>query len=143
MRLKFITVMQTPPKDRGSDFHYNEPMLIKGIEKACEIETAIYKLYPKDEDRAEKFKSLYYILQMKYTEFKVRVLSGDISPEELIKMSPEDFLSAEEKQKREAADQEFRDSQRTDWFRAQMAKGPKTDGFFQCKQCGSKNTDFY
>lgn len=62
MRLKLITVMQTPPKDRPSTFHYSEFMLLKGIDKACLIETAIFKSYHKDEERQEKFKSLYYIL---------------------------------------------------------------------------------
>lgn len=54
---------------------------------------------------------------MKYTEFKVKVLSGDLSAEELIKMSPQDFLTSEEKQRREEQEQEIRDSTRTDWFR--------------------------
>lgn len=42
MRLKLIEVMQTPPKDREASFHYTETMLNKALQKACEIETAIF-----------------------------------------------------------------------------------------------------
>jgi len=72
-------------------------MLNKGLEKACEIESAIHKKFNKEAERQEKFRSLVYALFMKYTEFKVSILSGDLTVDELISMTPKDFLSEEEK----------------------------------------------
>lgn len=79
MRLKLVEVMQTPPKDREASFRYTETMLNKAMEKACEIETAIYEKFKTEALRQEKFRSLCYALFMKYTEFKVLILSGELS----------------------------------------------------------------
>jgi len=71
MRLKLIETMQTPPKDRESTFFYPESMLNKGLAKACEIESALFETYNKEEERKNKFRNLIYALAMKYTEIKV------------------------------------------------------------------------
>ncbi len=42
---------------------------------------------------------------MKYTELMVSLLSGDLTVEALVNMSPQDFLSEEEKNKREQQEQ--------------------------------------
>ena len=86
MRLKLITVMQTPPKDRSEGFKHAESMLCKAVTISCGIEEAIYNFGKNDAERSEKFRSLYYALAMKYTEIKDRLLNGDLSPEELVKM---------------------------------------------------------
>lgn len=88
MRLKLIEVMQTPPKDRNKSFHYKEDMLVKGFAKALEIESAIFDKFRKEDDRQIKFKSLFFHLFMKYTELKVSLLSGDLTVEALVNMSP-------------------------------------------------------
>lgn len=74
-------------------------MLIKGFNKAIEIESAIYLKFKKESDRQDKFRSLVFALFMKYTELKVSLLSGDLTVDELVGMSPQDFLSEEEKNK--------------------------------------------
>lgn len=57
---------------------------------------------------------------MKYTEFKVTILSGELAIGDLIEMTPKDFLSEEEKQRQAQMEQDIRDSQRTDWLRAEL-----------------------
>lgn len=59
-----------------------------------------------------------FALFMKYTELKVSLLSGDLTVEALVAMSPQDFLSEEEKNKQKQQEQDYRDSLRTDWLRA-------------------------
>lgn len=60
---------------------------------------------------------------MKYTEIKDKLLNGELSADELIKMQPKDFLTEEEKQKREKDDEIYRASLRTDWMREELRKG--------------------
>ncbi len=81
MRLKLITAMQTPPKDRDPSFHYNETMLNVAFKIACDIETSIFEFSKDQTKRNEKFTSLIYCLAMKYTEIKPTILNGDVSVE--------------------------------------------------------------
>jgi hypothetical protein len=115
--------MQTPPKDRSEGFKYAEPMLCKAVTISCSIEETIYNFGKNDGERSEKFRSLYYALAMKYTEIKDKLLNGELSADELIKMQPKDFLTEEEKQKREKDDEIYRASLRTDWMREELRKG--------------------
>lgn len=50
---KFVTKLQTPPG--SSDTPYDKAMLLKGVEKAKELEQAIYDLPPSIKD-AEKIR---------------------------------------------------------------------------------------
>jgi len=85
-------------------------MLIRAREKACELESAIFDKFKSDAQRQEKFRSLCYALFMKYTEFKVLLLSGELTVSSLIEMSPKDFLSEEERQRQAQMEQDIRDS---------------------------------
>jgi len=142
MRLKLIEVMQTPPKDRDATFFYNETILYKALGKANEIETAIFNKFSSVANRMEKWKSLIFKLSSKYTTYKDDILNSQITPVQLIEMSDSDFLSAEEKAKLDEQEQALLISSRSDFFRDQMKKGPKMEGFFKCR-CGSKYTTFY
>ena len=55
---------------------------------------------------------------MKYTEVKIRILSGDLTAEELLKMSPQDFLSDNEKRIQQEQEEEMLASKRGDWMMA-------------------------
>jgi len=110
--------------------------------KANEIETEIYRMYPFVANRMEKWKSLIFKLSSKYTTYKDDILNSQISPEKLCYMSDTDFLSSEEKSKLEEQERDALAGSRSDFFRDQMKKGPKMEGFFKCR-CGSKYTTFY
>ena len=43
--------MQKPPKNRDADFVYPYEMLEKAVNKACEIETALFKKYKDEAER--------------------------------------------------------------------------------------------
>ena len=62
--------MQTPPKEYAGP-EYSESDLLKALKVGCDIETAIHKFGGVKKDlKQEKFKSLYYALNMRYTENK-------------------------------------------------------------------------
>ena len=141
MRLKLITVMQTPPKEYTGP-QYSESDLFKALKVGCEIETAIHKFAGVKKDlRQDKFKSLYYALNMKYTENKKKLLDGEISAEQIVNWSPNDFLNEDEKLKRQRAEEHNAAMKRGDWAREQLKK-TVTDGFFKCRKCKSMKTTF-
>lgn len=135
--------MQTPPKNRDKGFIYPYEMLDKALKVACEIETGLFKKYRQEQERQEVYKSLAYQLNFKNTSMKVPLILGEISSEQLLEMKPEDFLSQEEREKWKQAEDDLIASKRSDWHKEQKLKGPRTEGFFKCKKCGSKYTSFY
>jgi len=109
--------MQTPPKDYSGPY-YDEYKLLKALKVGCEIETAIHKYAGVKQDlRQDKFKSLYYALNMKYTENKTKLLDGDIAAEQIVSWSPNDFLNEDEKLKRQRAEEHNAAMKRGDWGR--------------------------
>jgi hypothetical protein len=74
---------------------------------------------------------------MKNTHFKIPILSGKITVDELLEMRPEDFMTEEELNKLRETEEIINASRRTDWLKEQQVKGPRTKGFFKCKKCGS------
>lgn len=117
MRLKLITVMQTPPKEyKGSE--YEEKDLLNALKVACEIENAIHKFAGVKKDlKQEKFRTLFYALNMQYTDNKTKLLAGEISAEQIVSWGPNDFLNEEEKLKRQRAEEKNAAMKRGDWAR--------------------------
>lgn len=85
---------------------------------------------------ASKVRSLKFNLS-KNTELKNAVLSGEIKPEDLVKMNPRDMVTEERKVERKKLEQDLTDSRRSDWHAVHNA--PKA-GMFKCKKCGSDKT---
>ena len=75
--------------------------------------------------------------------YKGMLISGDITPKEMVLKKKEDFISDELKKKRSDAADAKMQANRTDWAREQDKQGVIPDGFFTCKRCKSKKTTFY
>ena len=84
----------------------------------------------------QKARSLKFNL-CKNETLKNAVVSGDIAPEELVKMNPRDMVSDEKKEERKKIESDLTDSRRSDWHAVHNA--PK-GGMFKCKKCGSDKT---
>lgn len=99
MRLNLIKMMQTVPKEhKGAP--YNENDLLKALAIACEIENVLHHVYGKNKNKdlkEQKYKSLYYVLNMKYTNLKTSLLCGDIKVTNVICLNQTDFFNEEEK----------------------------------------------
>lgn len=86
MRLKLIRVMQQPPKNFDPDFTYEKDELLVAVKVGCELESAIDAYAgTKKELRDQKFKSIYYALNIQYTHLKSNLLNGDINAQQIVK----------------------------------------------------------
>ena len=56
---------------------------------------------------------------MKNTHFKIPILSGKITVDELLEMRPEDFMTEEELNKLRETEEIINASRRTDWLKEQ------------------------
>lgn len=61
-------------------------------------------------------RSLFFILNMKYTELKTEILEGKLKPEKIVTMTSTDFLSEDKRQQLEKELQKKMEAQRSDWL---------------------------
>jgi DNA-directed RNA polymerase subunit M/transcription elongation factor TFIIS len=101
---------------------------------AIKIEEELHK-YEKN-NYAHKARSLKFNLA-KNIDLKESVLSGEITPEVLVRMNPRDMVSEERKEERKKIELELTEGRRSDWHAVHNA--PK-GGMFKCRKCGSDKT---
>lgn len=101
---------------------------------ALELEEELHK--HEKNNYASKARSLKFNLT-KNIELKNSVISGEITPETLVKMNTRDMVSNERKEERKKIEEELTESRRSDWHAVHNA--PKA-GMFKCKKCGSDKT---
>ena len=95
-----------------------------------------------------KFMSLKHNLS-KNEALRTNVLEGSLTPQELVKLTPEQLASAERRQQVAKAVSHVADSKRSDWMEANRDEvnrqaGIETkEGMFKCVRCGSKKTSHY
>jgi len=109
--------------------------ILNSNELATGIEKSLFNTIDKN-DYTKKARSLLFNLK-KNSGLKQRVLSQEISPDELVKMNPKDMATEERKIEREKLEQELTEGRRSDWNAVNNA--PK-NGMFKCKRCGSNST---
>uniref|UniRef100_A0A7S3MPU9 TFIIS-type domain-containing protein n=1 Tax=Favella ehrenbergii TaxID=182087 RepID=A0A7S3MPU9_9SPIT len=95
-----------------------------------------------DKGRKEKFRSMIAVLTQ-HAHMRTKLISGEVSPSEILRMKREDFLSADLKRQMSEAEEARMQANRTDWARAQDRKVGYKDSFFTCKKCRSKKTSYY
>ena len=101
---------------------------------AIEIEEELHKV--EKNNYAQKARSLKFNIG-KNEGLKASILTGQITPQELVKMNPRDMVSDERKEERKKIELELTESRRSDWHAVHNA--PK-GGMFKCKKCGSDKT---
>lgn len=111
------------------------------------IEDEVYVLYEK-EVNSKNYKS--YLLKVKEllsylkSNFMLRksLLSGEVSPGELVKMNKNELVSKEMKEKKEKLIEDDFNMRRTDWNRKQFEK-LGIEGFYMCFKCKLKKTTYF
>ena len=116
--------------------------LLKAVKIGISVEKEIYDLIKDNDGRKAKVQAILGVL-ISQPHFRTQLLIGALEPSDLVRMQKEDFISAEKKKKLAEAAEAKMAEQRTDYFRSQAKKGQIADGFFTCKRCKSKKTEFY
>jgi len=50
-------------------------MLRKGIKAAIDLEEKIHKSFREEDDRRDKFRSVYFALNTRYVEFRLKIMT--------------------------------------------------------------------
>lgn len=115
---------------------------------ALQIEVAIFKHYSKNgvlyKDYMDKARSIIFNLKdPQNMELRMKLISGDIQPSALVKMSAQEMASSEKKKERQMTIEASLAANRTDWMLERAKTSGKGMGFFTCKKCGSKKTTYF
>ena len=115
----------------------------KAAALAGSIETCMYKKFRNlSKDYSTKARSLLFNLKdEKNPELRLKMLSGELEPKELVDMDSKALASALKQSEREDLKNENLAARRTDWA-TENAKNDNTEGFFKCHKCGSKKTTY-
>ena len=141
MRKKFIEILQIPLDDSAP---YEKDKLEIAAQIGVEIEECLNNKFKDLKTYSDKARSLVFNLKdPKNPRLKVRMVECDITPWDLITMDPKDLASEVKKQEREETQKANLDARRTDWDQEKAQQSGKNRGFFTCKKCGGKNTNFY
>lgn len=111
------------------------------------IEDEVYVLYEK-EVNSKNYKN--YLLKIKellsYLKsnliLRKSLLSGEVSPSELVKMNKNELVSKEMKEKKEKLIDDDFNMRRTDWNKKQFEK-LGIEGFYICFKCKLKKTTYF
>lgn len=123
---------------------YDKEIKERAVQIALEIEDCLDFKFRDRKAYLDKARSLVFNLKdVKNPKLKVRVLDGFITPLDIVTMDPKNLASEVKKQEREEVQKANLDSRRTDWDQEQAQKGGANQGFFTCKKCGGKRTNFY
>jgi len=79
-------MFQTPSKDREATFKFPEEMLRKGLKAAIDLEEVIDSSYKSDDDRRDKFRAIFFALNSRHVEFRLKIMTGQISCNRIVKM---------------------------------------------------------
>jgi hypothetical protein len=85
-----------------------------------------------------KFRLIFSSLSRTHTELKLKILSGYLSPEEIVLREARDYLSIEELATLKKEEEDLIASKRSDWHSVNR----DIEGFFTCPECSSKKTTF-
>jgi len=93
-------------------------------------------------DYSTKARSLLFNLKdEKNPELRLKLLSGELDPKELVSMDAKALASASKQSERADLKNENLAARRTDWAK-ENAKNDNTEGFFTCFKCGSRKTTY-
>ncbi|KAJ6798635.1 transcription elongation factor TFIIS [Iris pallida] len=109
------------------------------IRIAVTVESALYeKLGSSTGAQKAKYRSIMFNLKdPKNPDFRRRVLLGDVKPDRLVDLAPEDMASDE----RKLANKQIKDKA---LFECERAGAPKaTTDQFKCGRCGQRKTTYY
>lgn len=108
-------------------------------EIALAIEEALHVKYPKKDDYVRRVRSLKFNLT-KNEELRRKVVSREITPEDLVTMKPGEMATAEKQKQMEQASQHALDSRRSDW---NLVHNKPKVGMYRCGKCNSNETTYY
>ena len=141
MRKKFIEILQTPLDESKP---YDNEIKERAAVIALELEDCLSSKYKDLKSYSDKARSLVFNLRdSKNPKLKVRIVESDITPWDIVTMDPKDLASEVKKLEREETQKANLDARRSDWAQEEAQKGGKKTGFFTCRKCQSKNTNFY
>lgn len=123
------------PGDERRDITRVLARVLENEDVAAELEAALHTGIEK-RNYLTKARSIHFNLKKNAT-LRQRLLSGQITCEQLVVMTPAEMATEEDKEQRIKHEHDLLEGRRSDW---NIVHNTPKDGMYRCKKCGSKQT---